>query len=77
MKVHAKEKMPSMVTNKIGSSSVNVEVTLLDANDNNPTFLPNNLYNFMTTTDARKRDTIGKVRAVDPDLGRNGLVSLN
>ncbi|XP_045465404.1 cadherin-89D [Harmonia axyridis] len=74
MRVYAKEKMPSMVTNKIGSSSVNVEVTLLDANDNNPSFIPNNLYNFMITTDAREGEAVGKVHAVDPDLGRNGLV---
>ncbi|CAB3227459.1 unnamed protein product [Arctia plantaginis] len=36
-------------------SYVNVEVTLLDANDNNPVFYT-------------------KVKAIDPDLGRNGMV---
>ncbi|KAK9881181.1 hypothetical protein WA026_014529 [Henosepilachna vigintioctopunctata] len=66
--------MRSMVTNEIGASSVNVEITLLDANDNNPTFIPNNLFNFMTTTDVRKGDSIGKLHALDPDLEGNGKI---
>ncbi|KAL3277702.1 hypothetical protein HHI36_013047 [Cryptolaemus montrouzieri] len=74
MRVYAKEKTPSVVTKKMGASSVNVEVTLLDANDNNPMFVPNNLYNFITTVDAREGESIGKLHAIDPDLGRNGMV---
>ncbi|KAJ8919175.1 hypothetical protein NQ315_012161 [Exocentrus adspersus] len=54
MRVYAKEKVPSVVTSQLGASSVNIEVTLLDANDNNPTFIPNNLYEFMITTKAKK-----------------------
>lgn len=55
-------------------SFVNVEVTLLDANDNNPVFLPSNLYEFTIKSSAKVGDLIGQVRAVDPDLGRNGMV---
>lgn len=55
-------------------SYVNVEVTLLDANDNNPVFVPSNLYEFTIKSNAKVGTFIGKVKAVDPDLGRNGIV---
>lgn len=55
-------------------SFVTVEVTLLDANDNNPAFIPNNLYEFTVRFDADIGTEIGRVKAVDPDLGRNGIV---
>ncbi|KAG6460578.1 hypothetical protein O3G_MSEX012073 [Manduca sexta] len=55
-------------------SYVKVEVTLLDANDNNPTFVPSNLYEFTIKSNAKVGSFIGKVKAVDPDLGRNGMV---
>ncbi|XP_041968077.1 cadherin-89D isoform X2 [Aricia agestis] len=55
-------------------SFVTVEVTLLDANDNNPIFVPSNLYEFAVKSNAKVGTEIGKVKAVDPDLGRNGLV---
>ncbi|XP_026498346.2 cadherin-89D isoform X2 [Vanessa tameamea] len=55
-------------------SFVTVEVTLLDANDNNPVFIPSNLYEFTVKYDAFVGTEIGKVKAVDPDLGRNGMV---
>ncbi|CAH0559443.1 unnamed protein product [Brassicogethes aeneus] len=74
MRVFAKEKQPSVVTAKLGASSVRIEVTLLDANDNNPTFIPNNLFDFAVTSPARKGDVVGQVDAIDPDLGKNGLV---
>lgn len=74
MKVYAKEKTPSVVTEKEDASSVNIEVTLLDANDNNPTFIPNNIYNFIISTDVKVGDVIGQIHAIDPDQGRNGLV---
>ncbi|KAH1022570.1 hypothetical protein HUJ04_011952 [Dendroctonus ponderosae] len=73
MKVSAKEKVPNVVTNE-GESSVSIEVTLLDANDNNPTFIPTNLYDFTTTTKARKGAVVGQIHAIDPDLARNGMV---
>ncbi|XP_037297034.1 cadherin-89D-like [Manduca sexta] len=50
-------------------SYVKVEVTLLDANDNNPTFVPSNLYEFTIKSNAKVGSFIGKVKAVDPDLG--------
>lgn len=75
MRVYAKEKTRSVVTTEPDASSVRVLVTLLDANDNNPTFIPNNLYEFMITLDARVADVIGKVHAIDPDQGNNGLVT--
>lgn len=55
-------------------SYVNVEVTLLDANDNNPAFIPSNLYEFIIKSNAKVGALIGRVKAVDPDLGRNGMV---
>ncbi|XP_028176911.1 cadherin-89D [Ostrinia furnacalis] len=55
-------------------SFVTVEVTLLDANDNNPVFVPSNLYEFAIKSNSKPGTFIGKVKAVDPDLGRNGIV---
>lgn len=75
MRVYAKEKTPSVVTSELDASSVRVVVTLLDANDNNPTFIPNNLYDFMISIDAKPADIVGKVHAIDPDQGKNGLVT--
>lgn len=40
---------------------VSVEITLLDLNDNGPTFIPNNQYNFKTRVDSTIGATIGKV----------------
>lgn len=74
LNVSAREKLPSVVKNKEGQSSVSIEVTLLDANDNNPTFVPNNLYEFMVSSEAKIGEAVGVVKAVDPDLGRNGVV---
>ncbi|GLH03452.1 Cadherin-89D [Gryllus bimaculatus] len=80
MTVLAKEKVPSVVAARSNnhsngdSSSVTVEVTLLDANDNNPMFIPSNLYEFKIKSDAKIGDVVGKVTAIDPDLGRNGMV---
>ncbi|XP_069700620.1 cadherin-89D [Periplaneta americana] len=77
MRVHAKEKAPSVIKKEDNSSaeaSVGVEVTLLDANDNNPSFTPSNLYEFTVENDAAVGDIIGQVKATDPDLGRNGMV---
>lgn len=75
MRVYAKEKVPSVVTSKLGASSVNIEVTLLDANDNNPTFIPTNLYDFVASSETARGEFVGQVHAIDPDLGRNGIVS--
>lgn len=75
MRVFAKEKTPSVVTDKPDASSVRIIVTLLDANDNNPTFIPNNLYDFMISVDAKVGEVVGNVHAIDPDEGKNGLVA--
>ncbi|XP_014239374.1 cadherin-89D [Cimex lectularius] len=73
MRVLAREKMPSLVSAS-SDSYVNIEVTLLDANDNNPTFVPSNLYEFTISNVAPIGFMVGKVEASDPDLGRNGMV---
>lgn len=67
MRVYAKEKVPSVLTDnykKSLTSSVSVEVTLLDANDNNPTFVPSNLYEFRIPSDARPGDVVGQVSSM-------------
>ncbi|XP_063981837.1 cadherin-89D isoform X2 [Diachasmimorpha longicaudata] len=74
MKVIAVEKKPSVIAFSNGSSSVPVEITLLDANDNNPTFVPSNVYEFVTKSDAEVGTVLGQVKAIDSDLGRNGVV---
>ncbi|XP_032683086.1 cadherin-89D isoform X7 [Odontomachus brunneus] len=79
MKVYAVEHKPSVVATG-GSvaaskgSSVDVEVTLLDANDNNPIFVPSNLYELVARSDAKVGTVLGQVHAMDDDLGPNGLV---
>ncbi|XP_012259272.2 cadherin-89D isoform X2 [Athalia rosae] len=77
MRVLARERVPSVVKDSNGSSAVEVEVTLLDANDNNPTFVPTNLYEFVVANDAPSGTVVGQVKAVDADLGRNGMVLYN
>lgn len=77
MKVYAVEHNPSVVaTGNAGAkpSSVDVEVTLLDANDNNPIFVPGNLYELVARSDAKIGTVLGQVHAVDDDLGPNGQV---
>lgn len=78
MKVLAIERQPSVVLQdgfrKANGSSVDVEVTLLDANDNNPIFVPGNLYELIARTDYKVGTVLGQVHAVDDDLGTNGMV---
>lgn len=74
MFIHAVEKKKSVVPKSNGKSSVQVEVTLLDANDNNPIFLPTNIYEFVTKNDVKIGTIIGQVHAVDNDLSKNGVV---
>lgn len=73
MKVYAVEHRPSVVMTS-SKSSVDVEVTLLDANDNNPIFVPGNLYELVARSDVKVGTVLGQVHAVDDDLGPNGLV---
>ncbi|KMQ96809.1 cadherin-89d-like isoform x4 protein [Lasius niger] len=76
MKVHAVEHKPSVVVtgDTSGGSSVDVEITLLDANDNNPIFVPGNLYELVARSDAKTGTVLGQVHAMDDDLGPNGSV---
>ncbi|CAK9808610.1 Cad89D [Anthophora quadrimaculata] len=78
MKVLAIERKPSVVLRdglrRVNGSSVDVEVTLLDANDNNPIFVPGNLYELVAKTDYKVGTVLGQVHAVDDDLGPNGMV---
>ncbi|XP_076546955.1 cadherin 89D isoform X2 [Osmia lignaria lignaria] len=75
MKVLAIERKPSVVLGGRGNgSSVDVEVTLLDANDNNPIFVPGNLYELVARSDYKVGTVLGQVHAVDEDLGPNGMV---
>jgi hypothetical protein len=48
--------------NSSAEASVAVEVTVLDANDNNPIFTPSNLYEFTVEKDAHIGDVIGQVK---------------
>ncbi|KAK9965149.1 hypothetical protein ABG768_004258, partial [Culter alburnus] len=56
------------------SSPVTVNITVIDANDNTPTF-PNVSYSVNVYTDMQPGDTVLQLTAVDADDGPNGLVS--
>lgn len=78
MEVLAIERKPSVVlrggSRRANGSSVDVKVTLLDANDNNPIFVPGNLYELVARGDYKVGTVLGQVHAVDDDLGPNGMV---
>ncbi|XP_015188290.1 PREDICTED: cadherin-89D [Polistes dominula] len=77
MKVYAVEKKPNVILingKRVNDSSVDIHVSLLDANDNNPVFVPANLYELVARADAKIGTVLGQVHAVDEDLGINGLV---
>ena len=50
-------------------STTQVDMTIMDENDNPPTFSPVTLYNFEVPTDAEPGYYIGQVAATDPDTG--------
>ncbi len=56
-------------------STVAVEITLLDANDNTPTFEMGNLYEFKVDINSSYSHVIGQVKAFDPDEGPNGRIA--
>ncbi|XP_051968339.1 protocadherin-15b [Xyrauchen texanus] len=56
------------------SSPVTVNITVIDANDNTPTF-PNVSYSINVYTDMLPGDTVLQLTAVDADEGPNGQVS--
>ncbi|ALC46124.1 Cad89D, partial [Drosophila busckii] len=76
LKVEALERNPSYLDDKHlkkpGPSHVQVEITLLDSNDNNPKFDHGNLYEFKVPITAAVGTKIGRVSAHDPDEGPNG-----
>ncbi|KAG0424080.1 hypothetical protein HPB47_000170 [Ixodes persulcatus] len=73
MRVLALERKPNVNPDAKASTAV-VEVSLLDANDNNPQFLPEGVYIFSVTETDPPGTVIGSVVAVDPDMGENGRV---
>ncbi|OCU01271.1 cadherin-24 [Xenopus laevis] len=56
------------------SGSTTVTVTLSDVNDNPPKF-PQNLYQFTVLEDIAPGSVIGRLRAHDPDIGENAVMS--
>jgi Cadherin domain len=55
-------------------STVAVEITLLDANDNSPAFELGNLYEFKVDVNSSVGFVVGKIKATDPDDGQNGKI---
>lgn len=56
------------------SGSTTVTVTLTDVNDNPPKF-PQSLYQFTVLEDTVPGSVIGRLRAHDPDIGENAVMS--
>ncbi|XP_038597207.1 cadherin-24 [Tachyglossus aculeatus] len=56
------------------SGSTTVTVTLSDVNDNPPKF-PQSLYQFSVAETAGPGALVGRLRALDPDLGNNALMA--
>ncbi|KAM8961424.1 cadherin-24 [Pelodytes ibericus] len=56
------------------SGSTTVTVTLTDVNDNPPKF-PQSLYQFTVLEDTTPGSLIGRLRAHDPDIGENAVMS--
>ncbi|XP_076856743.1 protocadherin-15b isoform X2 [Brachyhypopomus gauderio] len=56
------------------SSPVTVNITVIDANDNTPTF-PNVSYSVNVYTDMQPGETVLRLTATDADEGPNGLIS--
>ncbi|KAI5749559.1 hypothetical protein M8J76_008291 [Diaphorina citri] len=77
MRVFAREKLPSVMKTTLDAqdSFVAVEVTLLDANDNNPVFFPSNIYEFTITSDKPIGTIIGKIMIANAPvpIGKHSL----
>ncbi|XP_043830306.1 protocadherin-11 X-linked [Dromiciops gliroides] len=56
-------------------SNATVTVTVLDQNDNNPTFTHSE-YNFYVPENLPKHGTVGLITVTDPDSGENGAITL-
>lgn len=74
MNIQAIEKQEPYDKSSLEPSSVQVEVTLLDANDNTPQFEMGNLYEFKINENVPMGHVIGYITAKDPDEGRNGML---
>jgi hypothetical protein len=55
-------------------STVAVDITLLDSNDNSPVFEMGNLYEFKVNVNSTGGYVVGKIKAFDPDDGPNGRI---
>uniref|UniRef100_A0A673YKE1 Cadherin 11, type 2, OB-cadherin (osteoblast) n=1 Tax=Salmo trutta TaxID=8032 RepID=A0A673YKE1_SALTR len=56
------------------SGTTEVKITLTDVNDNPPKF-PQSVYSMSVSEDKVSGEEVGRLKAKDPDLGENGLVS--
>ncbi|KAG8596207.1 hypothetical protein GDO81_001772 [Engystomops pustulosus] len=56
------------------SGSTTVTISLIDVNDNPPKF-PQSLYQFTVMEDTAPGSVIGRLRAHDPDIGENAVMS--
>jgi len=78
LQIEAIERKPSYIEEirlkKLSASSVNVEITLLDTNDNTPKFEKGNLYEFKVSSKAPLDYVVGQITAYDPDEGPNGKI---
>lgn len=74
MTINAIEKVEPYEDKNQESSSVQIDIMLLDANDNTPQFNSGNLYEFKITQNASIGHIVGLITATDPDDGRNGMI---
>lgn len=72
--IQAIEKVEPYGKKNLKPSSVEIEITLLDANDNTPQFDMGNLYEFKVNQQAPAGHVVGYITAKDPDEGRNGMI---
>lgn len=72
--IQAIEKAEPFGTKNQDPSSVQIEITLLDANDNTPQFDMGNLYEFKINQNSPIGHVVGYITAKDPDEGRNGMI---
>ncbi|XP_048886698.1 cadherin-11 [Brienomyrus brachyistius] len=56
------------------SGTTEVKITLTDVNDNPPKF-PQSVYSMSVSEDRIPGEEVGRLKAKDPDLGENGLVT--
>lgn len=74
--IQAVEKVKPYIRREItpADSTVAVDITLLDSNDNSPIFEQGNLYEFKVDVNSFNGSVVGKIRAFDPDDGPNGNI---